>query len=583
MKSRIRVTSARAPHAMKSIRTTVILGLVLIAIFAGLLARCFYIQTINSEKYQRSAARQQQALVKQKGCRGVILDRRGRALAASNRIDVVYIDPQLLKDTRAAAVKLAPILSLSIDEIDMRMRTGLSSRYRKIEVISDPWQAEEIAKLKIPGLGVQSGWQRYYTTGPLACHVVGFADIDENGLAGVELQYDRDLKGQDQEEIFLADAIRRPIRLKERRNEVKDGKSLMLTIDGAIQEFSRQELVKQCAEFEAESGIAIVMDPHTGAILAMVSWPDFDGNNAGLAPADAMRNRALTDPYEPGSIFKPLVVAAALDCGAITAKTIIDCEHGHYQGKGFGTIEEYSNHSYGNMTPKQILVESSNIGMAKIGQKMGAQKLHDGLAVFGIGSRTGIDLPGEGSGVLWPTERWTGYSVTRIPFGQEVSVTALQMIRGFCILANGGRPVTPYVVQGWVEKDAEGNAQITKVRTPESPMGFVIKPEVAKWIVQDALVAVVNEGTGKRAGSKKWQVFGKTGTANIADTQTRGYTETYVASFIGGAPAENPRVVVMVSVRKPNRKLGKGYTGGAVASPVVGRILERTLTYLDTH
>jgi cell division protein FtsI/penicillin-binding protein 2 len=296
-----------------------------------------------------------------------------------------------------------------------------------------------------------------------------------------------------------------------------------------------------------------------------------------------MRNRALTDPYEPGSIFKPLVVAAALDCGAVTPATIIDCERGHYQGKGFGTIEEYSNRSYGNMNPKQILVESSNIGMAKIGQKMGPQKLHDGLAVFGIGKKTGIDLPGEGSGVLWPTERWTGYSVTRIPFGQEVSVTALQMIRAFCMLANGGRPVTPYIVQGWVEKDADGKAQITKVRTPESPMGFVIKPEVARWIVQDALVAVVNEGTGKRAGLKKWQVFGKTGTANIADTQTRGYTETYIASFIGGAPAENPRVVVMVSVRKPNRKLGKGYTGGAVASPVVGRILERTLTYLDTH
>jgi cell division protein FtsI/penicillin-binding protein 2 len=274
---------------MKSIRTTVVSGLVLIAIFAGLLVRCFYVQILSAEKYQRSAARQQQATVKQKGCRGVILDRRGRALAASNRIDVVYIDPQLLKDTRAAAVKLAPILSLPIDEIDWRMRTGLSSRFRKIEVISDPWQAEEIARLKITGLGVQSGWQRYYTTGTLACHVVGFTDVDENGLAGVELQYDPDLKGQEQEEIFLADAIRRPIRLKERHSEVKDGKSLMLTIDGAVQEFARQELVKQCAEFEAESGIAIVMDPHTGAILAMVSWPDFDGNNAGRAPCGTGR------------------------------------------------------------------------------------------------------------------------------------------------------------------------------------------------------------------------------------------------------------------------------------------------------
>lgn len=221
--------------------------------------------------------------------------------------------------------------------------------------------------------------------------------------------------------------------------------------------------------------------------------------------------------------------------------------------------------------------------MAKMGQAMGPTKLYNGLAMFGIGRKTGIDLPGEGSGVLWPTERWTGYSVTRIPFGQEVSVTALQMIRAFCILANGGKSVKPYVVQGWAEKDSDGRLRITRTKASESPAGFVIKPEVARWLVQDAMVAVVNEVTGKRAGLKKWQVFGKTGTANIADSQTRGYTETYVASFIGGAPAEDPRVVVMVSVRKPNWKLGKGYTGGAVAAPVVGRIPERTLTYLDTH
>ena len=570
-------------QTMKSSRITLVWGIVLIAVFAGLLVRCYSVQIVNAEKYRRSATRQQQAFVRQRGCRGVILDRRGRALAASNRIDIVYVDPQLHKDTRAAAAKLAPILALPIDEIEWRMKTGRSSRFRRIEVINDPWQAEEIAKLRIPGIGIQSGWQRYYTTGPLACHVTGFTDIDENGLAGVELQYDEYLKGQEQEEVFLADVIRRPIRLKERRNEARDGRSLILTIDAAIQEFARQELVKQCSDFEAEAGIAIVMDPHTGAVLAMVSWPDFDTNNASRAATDAMRNRVLTDPYEPGSIFKPLVVAGALDCGAITPETVIYCEHGRYQGKGFGKIEEYNNRSYGNMTPKEILVHSSNIGMAKIGQLMGPQKLHDELAMSGIGRKTGIDLPGEGTGVLWPTDRWTGYSVTRIPFGQEVSVTALQMIRAFCILANGGRPVTPYIVQGWVEEDADGKPHITRAKTPELPTGFVIKPEVARWVVQEALVAVVKEGTGKRAALKKWQVFGKTGTANIADTQTRGYTETYVASFIGGAPVEDPRVVVMVSVRKPNRKLGKGYTGGAVASPVVGRILERTLTYLDTH
>jgi cell division protein FtsI/penicillin-binding protein 2 len=568
---------------MKSTRITLAAGLTILAIFACLLGRCFYIQIYKSDEYERSARRQQQATVKQTGCRGIILDARARALAASNRVDVVYIDPQVVKDTHDAAIKLAPILSLPIDEVEKRMTAGLSSRFRKIDIVRDPKQTGAIEQLKIAGLGVQSGWQRYYTTGSLTSHVVGFTDVDGKGLAGVELEYDKDLTGTDQQEIFLADAIRRPIRLKEQKNEAKDGQSLMLTIDASIQEFCRQELLAQCKDFEAESGVAIVMDPHTGAVLAMVSWPDFDGNMAGHASSDAMRNRVLTDPYEPGSIFKPLVVAAALDVGAVTADTKIDCEHGNYHGKGFGTIGEYSNHSYGIMTPREILIESSNIGMAKIGQKMGAKKLYNGLTALGIGRKTGIDLPGEGDGILWPASQWTGYSVTRIPFGQEVSVTALQMIRGFCILANDGKAVTPYVVKAWVEKDAEGQARVVKVKTPDPPTGYVVKPEVAKWVVRNALVGVVTEGTGKKAALKKWQVFGKTGTANIANPNSRGYSENYIASFIGGAPAENPKVVVMVSIRKPNRKLGKGYTGGAVAAPVVGKILERTLTYLETH
>jgi cell division protein FtsI/penicillin-binding protein 2 len=568
---------------MKSIRITVAAGLAVIAIFVCLLGRCFYVQVYKADEYERSARRQQQAMVKETGCRGIILDARARALAASNRVDVVYVDPQVLKDPRGAAVKLAPILALPIEEVESRMTSGLSNRFRKIDIVRDPKQTEAIEKLKIAGLGVQSGWQRYYTTNSLACHVVGFTDVDGKGLAGVELQYDRDLTGSEQEEIFLADAIRRPIRLKEQKNEAKDGQSLMLTIDASIQEFARQEVVAQVKDFEAESGVAVVMDPHTGAVLAMVSWPDFDGNLAGHAPADVLRNRVLTDPYEPGSIFKPLVVAAALDAGVITPSTIIDCEHGNYHGKGFGTIGEYSNHAYGNMTPKEILIESSNIGMAKIGQKMGAKKLYNGLALLGIGRKTGIDLPGEGEGVLWPSEKWTGYSVTRIPFGQEVSVTALQMIRGFCTLANDGKPVTPYVVQQWIEKDAEGQAHVVKYKNPDPPTSFVVKPEVARWVVREALVGVVKEGTGKKAALKKWQVFGKTGTANIANAASRGYAENYIASFIGGAPAENPKVVVMVSIRKPNRKLGKGYTGGAVAAPVVGKILDRTLTYMETH
>jgi cell division protein FtsI/penicillin-binding protein 2 len=267
-----------------------------------------------------------------------------------------------------------------------------------------------------------------------------------------------------------------------------------------------------------------------------------------------------------------------MDDDVITLKDKIFCEYGDYRGKGFGRISEYGNHKYGNLSVRDVLVNSSNIGMAKIGQKVGKDRLYNGMKLFGFGQETGIDLPGEVPGVLWPVEKWTGYSVTRVPFGQEITVTAMQMVRAFCILANGGEAVTPYVVKATV--DSEG--KIMQMKHPSAPVDFITKPKIARSIVRDALVGVVNEGTGKPAKLEKWQVFGKTGTANIANANSRGYSDTdYVASFLAGAPVENPKIVVLVSIRKPNKRLGKGYTGGMVASPVAGKIIEKTLTYLE--
>ena len=216
--------------------------------------------------------------------------------------------------------------------------------------------------------------------------------------------------------------------------------------------------------------------------------------------------------------------------------------------------------------------------MAKIGQRLGRDRLYEGLSIFGFGKKVGVDLPGETNGLLRPPGEWTGYSVTRIPFGQEISVTAIQLLRAFCILANGGCSVRPYLVKAMVGNDG----QIIKVRQPTPAVGYVIKPEVARWIVTDAMVGVVNEGTGKRAKLEKWQVFGKTGTANIAKKDQKGYSEDdYIASFVAGAPVEDPAIVVLVTIRKPNKKLGKGYTGGAVAAPVAAEVVEKTLTYLE--
>jgi cell division protein FtsI/penicillin-binding protein 2 len=447
--------------------------------------------------------------------------------------------------------------------------------YAKIKVGVDPNQADNARK--IYGAGVQSDWQRHYPMGLLAPHIVGFTSFDNIGLTGVELEYNKDLAGRVGKNIFIADSRRRPIRLKEHIAEVADGVGIILTIDATIQQFARAELMQQYKDYRAESAVAIVADPKTGEILALVSLPDFDPEHFNTADPNSLRDRAITDQFEPGSLIKPVVMAIALDEKVVNLTETIYCENGNYCGKGFGCIGEYRQ-GFGNLTAREIIVKSSNIGMAKIGQRLGKDKLYNGLSMFGFGKNTGIDLPGEVSGLLWPPQKWTGYSVTRIPFGQEITVTAIQLVNAFCILANGGHVVRPHIVKAVV--DNEGN--IVKLTQAAPPVGFCVDPKIAKWIVTEAMTGVVNEGTGKRAKLDKWQVFGKTGTANIAKKGERGYSEeNYVASFLAGAPAEDPAVIVLVSIRKPDKSLGKGYTGGAVASPVAAKILEKTLIYLE--
>jgi cell division protein FtsI (penicillin-binding protein 3) len=508
----------------------------------------------------------------------VILDCRGRVLAASNKIQTIFAEPRVIKDPKITSTELAPIVDMGAHEICKLITESKNPGFAKIKVGAGPSQCS--AAGKIYGIGVQSDWQRYYPMGALAAHIVGFTGLDNCGLDGLELQYNKELGGSVGQNIFFADASRRPIRLKQQDGVLTDGVGIILTIDATIQQFARAELLKQYESYESESAMAIVAEPGTGAILALVSLPDFDPDGVRSADPNNFRNRAISDQFEPGSIIKPIAAAIAIDAGAAGLDEKIFCEQGNYHGRGFGRIGEYGNHRFGELTVREILTFSSNIGMAKIGQKLGKDRLYNGLKLFGFGRKTGLDLPGETEGLLRPVQEWTGYSVTRMPFGQEISVTAIQLVRAFCILANGGHPVRPFLVRAMVDNDG----RIVKLKRPPPPVGFVVKPEVAKWIVTDAMVGVVNEGTGKNAKLEKWQVFGKTGTANIASSDQRGYSETdYIASFIAGAPAEDPKVIVLVSIRKPNIALGKGYTGGTVAAPVAAGILEKTLTYLEKH
>lgn len=563
---------------MKSTRIIIVFFALLIVTFLSLMGRCFYLQYFASDHYLSVCINQQQSRTAQKPQRGIILDCRGRVLAASNKIQTIFAEPQIIEDLLDVSRRLEPVVGMPAGEIRKIISQSKNPGFVKIKVDADPSQCS--AAGKIYGIGVQSNWQRHYPAGALTCHIVGFTSADNRGLEGIELQYEEELAGSAGENVFLADVFHRPIQLKQQKSVLKDGLGIILTIDATIQQFTQAELLKQYENYEAESAVAIVAQPETGAILAMVSLPDFDPNDIRSTDPNNFRNRAVTSQFEPGSIIKPIVAAIALDAGGVSRDEEIFCENGSYLGKGLGRINEYANHAFGELTVRDILVQSSNIGMAKIGQKLGKDRLYEGLERFGFGRKTGIDLPGEAEGLLWPVDKWTGYSVTRIPFGQEISVTAIQLLRAFCILANGGHSVRPFVVRAMVDNAGV----VTKLKRPPPPVGFVVKPEVAKWIITDALVGVVNEGTGRRARLEKWQLFGKTGTANIAKSNEQGYSEDdYIASFIAGAPAEEPKVVVLVSIRRPNKQLGKGYSGGAVAAPAAAAILEKTLTYLEKY
>ena len=555
---------------------------ILLLISFGVLAyRLFDLQISRQPDYVEASRNQQFARVIHQPQRGMIVDCHGRILAASSRVYNLFAEPRRLdnhEQAKTTAAQVQDMLKIPGHEVTKTILEAHNPGFVRIWNNLTLDQRELFSKKHLTGIGIENTWQRTYPAGPSTCHVLGFiGGDDEAGLSGLELQYNSVLSGKKGIETFAVDVRRRPIGASPSQdNPVQDGQSLILTLDATIQQFVRAALTKKVKEYRAESGVGIVMDPWSGAILAMVSWPDFEPDAFGkVVDPNDLRNRAVSDMFEPGSIFKPIVAAVALDSGAINTTQKFDCEDGYWAKFKIG---EFGNHRYGMMNVCEILCESSNVGMAKIGLEMRPQQFYDGLKLFGFGKETGVDLPGEVTGLVYPPGKWSKYSPTRIAFGHEVLVTAVQMARAYCILANGGSLIHPHLVKAVVNSRGE----ITDFTPAVNGTGYVIKPEIAHWIVRKALTDVVNEGTGDQAAIEGIQVFGKTGTANIA-LPTGGYdTKNYVASFAGGAPADHPRVVVLVSIRRPDRSLGKGYSGGRVAAPVMKEILEKTLTYLDS-
>ncbi len=541
--------------------------------FLALMGRLIYIQmTLRPELSAWSEQYQYREIVLP-GRRGAILDRRQRVLAGSRECPTVYADPLLVGDHTEAAARLAPILGQPPVDVQKLLDKPTSPRFVVLKRNLTPMEAEAIRALDMEGIGLQDEPARTYPMGELAAQVVGFVSSDGQGLDGLELAWERHLRAVPGKRIVHCDAGRRAVFSKpDSFVPPKNGLHIVLTIDTVIQEIVERELAKQVQARHAESGVALLLNPKNGEVLAMANYPSFNPAAPTQVPVDNRRNRILTDPVEPGSIFKPFVMSAALAEKLARPEEMIDCERGAFR---IGKRILHDVHAYGGLTVAQILIKSSNIGMAKLGLRLGNEKMHKHLTDFGYGRLTGIDLHGESPGMFMPLAQWNSYTTTSVPMGQELAPTPIQLGAAFSAIVNGGRLYQPRVVRAVIDK--YGNL----VEDHSQPVlrGQAIDPEVSAVVCEMLKRVVSTEGTGRACIMDQWEAMGKTGTAQVPYRHRRGYEPgAYLASFMAAAPASDPAVVAVVMVRKPK---GAPYYGGSVSAPVVKAIFEQVLPYLN--
>jgi cell division protein FtsI (penicillin-binding protein 3) len=502
--------------------------------------------------------------------RGPLLDRTGRVIATTRVTHRLFVDPLLIEEAGTFSERVGYTLGYDPVEIEKTISQRLNSRY----VVIDPDVSEErMALLKNfhpSGLATQPWLDRTYPHGSLAGQVVGFVGFEGQGLEGVERVFQKEVTGHRGRIRYLRDAEHRPLWVvSDAYQPPADGHAVRLSLDLTVQLIAERELRATCEEFAAESGQIIVMQPYTGEVLAMANCPTFDPNDLATSKAAQRRNRCVTDAFEPGSTFKPFIWSIATEGGYAKAQEIIDCGPGFYVAKSGRKLHDA--HGHGRITWDDVLVKSSNIGMAIVGQRMGPAKLFEAMQRFGFGRVTGSGLPGESPGIVNPLKKWSGYSETSVTMGQEVAVTPMQVATAFCVFANGGMLVTPSLI----------------ALEPDEPLAAapIYERVLSQWAAdrtRHVLRRVVTDGTGRKVDSPAFDIFGKTGTAQVPDRKHGGYMEgQYVAGFVGGAPYDHPRIVVACFIQRPDKR--KGHYGGIVAGPAVRRVIEQTLVYLGTQ
>jgi cell division protein FtsI (penicillin-binding protein 3) len=549
------------------VRLLIVAGVALLWATA-VFGRLGYLQLYRHRDYLLRAQRQQQRIIEISPKRGAIYDRNMHALAMSIKVDSAFAIPNEIKDKALAAQLLSGVLGLPADLVESRLDS--SQNFVWIERKLTPEKSEAITALNLKGVYTQAENKRFYPKADLASHVLGFVDVDEKGLGGIEYALDNQIRGKSEKIVMMADAHQKWFDGAEARRD--RGANVVLTLDEKIQYIAERELAAAINKTHALAGSVVVMNPNNGELLAVANWPTFDPNAASAGtPAESRMNRAISALYEPGSTFKLITLAAAFDQGITKPDEVFDCENGATYVAGH---KIHDHKRFGMLSVADILALSSDVGAIKIAERLGAPKFYDYIRAFGFGTPTGVDLPGESRGLLRPLTGWSPISIGAISMGQEVGVTPLQLISAVSAIANGGMLYKPHIVaevrRGETVLPREGLLATSEPRR-------VIQPETAATL-RRLMEGVVLNGTGKLARLDGWTSAGKTGSAQKIDPNTGRYSPTQlIASFTGFAPINNPAVTILVSLDSP---IGL-HEGGMVAAPVFKRVAEQVLPYLD--